>query len=185
MILGIDISTSCTGFCVIDESGEPVSFTCVDLKKVENFFDKAKSVRTHIVHLFLKYPIKEIIVEEFLQAFRSGSSSASTLFKLAKFNGIIQWICHDEFGMIVNGLNVNTARRLTGIKISRKVKETTKEQVLEQVKSIVGDKHEWPTKTLKSGPRKGQTVYDKTSYDMADAFVIAKAYWIEKNNKCD
>jgi hypothetical protein len=31
----------------------------------------------------------------------------------------------------------------------------------------------WPTKILKSGPRKGQEVLEIGCYDMADAYVIA------------
>ena len=34
---------------------------------------------------------------------------------------------------------------------------------------------------MKSGPRKGQTVLDTSSYDMADAYVLCAA-WM-KNNK--
>ena len=183
MILGIDISTSCTGFCVLNSEGELVSFSYVDLKKVENFFEKVKKVKFHIMELSIKYPIEEIVVEEFLQAFRTGFSSASTLFKLAKFNGIIQWVCHDHFKMKTTSLNVNTARKLTGIKITRKSDVSTKDQVLEQVSEIIGEKYDWPKKILKSGPRKGQEIVDKNSYDMADAYVIARARWIEKIKK--
>ena len=183
MILGIDISTSCTGFCVLNESGELVEFSFVDLKKVENFFDKVKKVKFHIMHLTIKYPIEEIVVEEFLQAFRTGFSSAATLFKLAKFNGIIQWVCHDHFNIKTSSLNVNTARKLSGIKIVRKSEMSTKDQVLEQVGKIVGEEYTWPKKVLKSGPRKGQEIVDKNSYDMADAYVIAKARWVEKREK--
>lgn len=183
MILGIDISTSCTGFCVLNEDGVVIDFSYVDLKKVENFFDKVKKVKFHIMHLTVKYSIDEIIVEEFLQAFRTGFSSASTLFKLAKFNGIIQWICYDHFNIETNSLNVNSARKLAGIKIIRKSEVSTKDQVLEQVIAEVGENHTWPRKILKSGPRKGQEIVDKNSYDMADAYVIAKARWIEKSKK--
>ena len=183
MILGIDISTSCTGFCVIDKSGNIVDFSFVDLKKVENFFEKVKKIKFHITHIIVSYPIEEIVVEEFLQAFRTGFSSASTLFKLAKFNGIVQWLCYDHFKLEVSSLNVNTARKLAGIKINRKLEKTTKDQVLEQVSKIIGGVYEWPTKVLKSGPRKGQTIIDKNSYDMADAFVIAKAKWVEKTQQ--
>lgn len=183
MILGIDISTSCTGFCVLSSEGELVEFSCVDLKKIENFFDKVKKVKFHIMHLTIKYPIEEIVVEEFLQAFRTGFSSASTLFKLAKFNGIIQWVCHDHFAMETRSLNVNSARKLSGIKIVRKSDISTKDQVLEQVGKMVEEKYSWPKKVLKSGPRKGQEIIDKNSYDMADAYVIAKARWVEKSQK--
>jgi len=169
----------------MNEKGEVVDFSFVDLKKVENFFEKVKKIKFHMTHIIVNYHISEIAVEEFLQAFRTGFSSASTLFKLAKFNGIIQWLCFDHFDIEVSSLNVNTARKLAGIKIDRKSDKTTKDQVLEQVSKDIGDVYKWPTKVLKSGPRKGQTIIDKNSYDMADAFVIAKARWVEKTQLID
>jgi hypothetical protein len=107
------------------------------------------------------------------------------LFKLAKFNGIIQWICYNDLDIEASPINVNNARKANNIIVlsKRKTTEPTKEQVLRQVKERVGDIFEFPTKILKSGPRKGQEVTNKVSYDMADAFVIAKAAWIEKSKK--
>ena len=98
MILGMDISTSCTGFCVLDDNAKIKNLSYVDLSK-------------------------------------------------------------------------------------KKTTETTKDQVLRQVKDEIGDAFDFPTKILKSGPRKGLEVTNKVSYDMADAYVIAKANWIEKNKK--
>ncbi len=187
MILGLDISTSCTGFCIVDEKGVPVHFSYVELTKVENFFEKAKKVKNHILGLMIKYPIEFISVEDYLTSFARGRSSSGTLFKLAKFNGIIQWICYNDLDIEASPINVNNARKANNITVlsKRKTTEPTKEQVLRQVKERVGDLFEFPTKILKSGPRKGQEVTNKVSYDMADAFVIAKAKWIENNQKSD
>jgi Holliday junction resolvasome RuvABC endonuclease subunit len=185
MILGIDISTSCTGFCVLNSEGKAIHFSCVELSKEKNFNKKVENVRIKISNILKDYEIQDIVVEESLQSFRRGLSSAATLFKLAKFNGIIQWLCYDNFQMITTAINVNTARKLNNIKVNKKLDKSIKDQVLDVVKEHVGDSFSFPMKTLKSGPRKGQTVTDKTSYDMADAFVIARARWIENNNKCD
>jgi Holliday junction resolvasome RuvABC endonuclease subunit len=185
MILGMDISTSCTGFCVVDEGGAPIHFSYVELNKEKNFFEKAKKVKNHMLGLLIKYPIDEIAVEDYLTSFARGRSSSGTLFKLAKFNGIIQWICYSDLGIEASPINVNNARKINNIIVlgKKKTTETTKEQVLRQVKERVGDFFVFPTKILKSGPRKGKEVTDKVSYDMADAFVISKAAWVEKNNK--
>ena len=87
--------------------------------------------------------------------------------------------------MQAHPINVNEARKLNEILVisQKKTTETTKDQVLRQVKDEIGDAFDFPTKILKSGPRKGLEVTDKVSYDMADAYVIAKANWIEKNKK--
>ena len=185
MILGMDISTSCTGFCVVNDKGKPVHFSYVELNKEKNFFEKAKKVKNHMLGLLIKYPIEKIAVEDYLTSFARGRSSSGTLFKLAKFNGIVQWICYNDLDIEASPINVNNARKANNIIVlsKKKTTETTKEQVLRQVKEKVGDIFEFPTKILKSGPRKGQEVTNKVSYDMADAFVIAKASWIEKTSK--
>lgn len=187
MILGLDISTSCTGFCIVDKSGMPVHFSNIELTKIENFFEKAKKVKSHILKLMIEYNIEEIAVEDYLTSFARGRSSSRTLFKLAKFNGIIQWVCYNDLDITAYPINVNNARKINNIVVLSKKKTTehTKDQVLRQVKEIVGEKFIFPKKILKSGPRKGQEVNEKSSYDMADAFVIAKAKWIENNEKSD
>lgn len=185
MILGMDISTSCTGFCVVNDEGEPVHFSRVELTKIENFFEKVKKVKTHILELMLKFPIETIAVEDYLTSFSRGRSSSGTLFKLAKFNGIIQWVCYSDFDMQAHPINVNNARKINNIVVlgQKKTTESAKDQVLRQVKEIIGEKFDFPTKVLKSGDRKGAEVIEKYSYDMADAFVIAKAMWIVKGEK--
>lgn len=187
MILGMDISTSCTGFCVVDDAGEPVHFSKVELTKVENFFEKVKKVKAHALNLMIQYNIEEIAVEDYLTSFARGRSSSGTLFKLAKFNGIIQWVCYNDLDIEAHPINVNNARKINNIVVlgKKKTTEHTKDQVLRQVKEVVGDKFIFPTKILKSGPRKGVEVYEKYAYDMADAFVIAKAMWLEKNQNRD
>lgn len=187
MILGLDISTSCTGLCIVNDKGEPVHFSKVELTSVENFFEKVKKVKTHILGLMMKYPIKEIAVEDYLTSFARGRSSSGTLFKLAKFNGIIQWVCYNDLDIQAYPINVNNARKINNIVVlgKKKTTEHTKDQVLRQVKEIVGDSFVFPTKVLKSGPRKGTVIYEKHAYDMADAFVIAKAKWIENNENSE
>lgn len=183
MILGLDISTSCTGFCVVNESGEPVHFSNVDLTCEKNFFEKVRRVKSHMVGIMLEYPIRQIAVEDHLTSFKRGRSSSSTLFKLAKFNGIIQWLCYSDLDIEAYPINVNNARKINNIVVLSKKKTpvSTKDQVLVQVKEIIGESFVFPTKILKSGPRKGLEVNEKSAYDMADAFVIAKAMWVEKN----
>jgi len=178
MILGLDISTSCTGWCVLDDLGRLVSIGYIDLKKEKNAFKKAKIVQQRLSNIHISHEIKKIFIEENLQTFRSGFSSAKTLSTLARFNGIVSFICYEEFKRDPEFLNVNSSRRSLGIKIQKEKDcgKSTKQQVLEWVSISLGDTgHKWPIKTLKSGPRKGQDVLEGGCYDMADAYVIAKA----------
>ena len=127
------------------------------------------------------HKITIVAIEENLQSFRSGFSSAQTLSSLAKFNGVIAYLCEDTFGLQPQFFNVNSSRKSVGLKIvsRRKGGADTKEQVLTWAKSKLGPSYLWPTKTLKSGPRKNQVVLEPGCYDMADAYVIACAAQLE------
>ena len=54
MILGIDVSTSITGFAVVAE-GEIVFYDSVDLRKYKNLFEKAERIKEAIFNLFDNY----------------------------------------------------------------------------------------------------------------------------------
>lgn len=178
MLLSLDISTSCTGYCVFDKGQTLVDYGAIELHKEKDFFKKVDLACDRLEEILSKYKIETVAIEESLQSFRSGFSSARTLFTLSKFNGIIQYMCYQKKLKIIT-YNVNTARRLAEIKIDRKAKESTKEQVLAQVE-LDNTKLKLPRKQLKSGPRKGLEVYQNSAYDIADAYVIGKAYCVEK-----
>jgi hypothetical protein len=174
-ILGLDISTSCTGWCVLDSKGEIIKIGYIDLVKEKSLFKKARIVKDEISNIHINYGIENVFIEENLQSFRSGFSSAKTLSTLAKFNGIVSFICFEEFSKEPVFFNVNSARKLLEISIKRKRDggSPVKEQLLEWAKSNV--KYNWPVKTLKAGPRKGKVIDDPRGYDMVDAYVIARA----------
>ena len=176
MILGLDISTSCTGWCLVDANGNLVKMGYISLQKENSPFAKASKVKRTLSELNINHNIERICIEENLQAFRPGLSSAKTLLTLARFNGVVSYLAQDEFCIIPEFINVNTARKSLGIKIvkGKKAEKSTKDQVLEWVDSQLKT-YDWPVKILKSGPRKGQTVLESSCYDMADAYVISRA----------
>lgn len=183
MILGLDISTSCTGWCIIDSADSRLlKIGFIDLSKEKQFLSKADIVRESLIVLLESHDIKDIFIEENLQAFRPGFSSAKTLMTLARFNGIVSYICKRDLCIEPQFINVNIARKVLGLKLDRKSKLSTKEQVFEWVDSKVDT--EWPVKVLKSGPRKGLSIISPNCYDMADAYVIASAgYNITKESE--
>ena len=178
MLLSLDISTSCTGYCLFDENGL-VDIGYINLSKHKGLFEKAFCVKQKIIELDDMYKINKVVVEENLQAFRPGLSSAKTLMTLAQFNGVVRWICHERLEVSVESINVNTARKNVGLKINKKDKsKTTKEKVLDWV-SQDDPAIAWPTKILKSGPNRGEKRVCNEAYDMADAYVIGKSHIIE------
>jgi hypothetical protein len=175
-ILGLDISTSCTGWCLLALDGTMVAMGYIPLSKLSGPFEKADRVAKELSAIGHEYDIADVFIEENLQAFRPGLSSAKTLLTLSRFNGIVSFICYNIFSLEPKFINVNFARKSLGIKIERERKcgISTKEQVRAWVNTNLDDtKYQWPIKILKSGPRKGQKIFDPVSYDMADAFVIA------------
>jgi hypothetical protein len=146
----------------------------IELSKHKDFYKKAAHIKSEISKINKKYNITKIGIEENLQAFRPGLSSAKTLMTLAQFNGTVRWICHEMLNVEIESINVNSARKSVGLKINRKSDASTKEQVLDWVK--LQENVKWPTKIMKSGPSKGKTRELSACYDMADAYVIGRAY---------
>mgnify|MGYP005814989961 FL=1 len=178
--LGLDISTSITGYCIIDTEGDHghrlISAGGIIISKTKDPYVKSTMVRDEFRKLRDQFKIDKIVVEENLQAFRRGLSSARTLSTLARFNGIVCFLAQDTLDVPVEMINVNSARSLVGLKIDRKSESSIKEQVLKWVQGIP-EFHgfDWPMKTLKSGPRKDQIIHAPECFDIADAAVICLA----------
>ena len=186
MLLSLDISTSCTGWCIFDVESNVRETGHINLSKHKGLYEKAAKVKAELLRMILCHDITEVAVEENLQAFRPGLSSAKTLMTLAQFNGVVRWLCHSELNVPVYSHNVNSARKSVGLKIDRKSTRKTKDQVMDwvsdnnrKVKSELT--MTWPTKILKSGPNKGRLRTCPEAYDMADAYVIGKAHFVLKN----
>tara|TARA_E500000331_G_C17068493_1_gene631502 strand:+ start:60 stop:611 length:552 start_codon:yes stop_codon:yes gene_type:complete len=176
MILGLDVSTSATGYCVLDNSGKLVDIGWIALAKHKELTDKGFVFRDYINDLLAANPdIEHVYIEEAFQRYARGMSSARTITRLASFNGIVQYICADMFGHAPDLISVSESRKLCGIKTQSKKKagKEVKEQVFEWVDNHL--RYKWPTKILQSGPRKGKTIIVPESRDMADAWVIATA----------
>ena len=186
MILGLDISTSITGYAVVAE-GELVNYGSIDLRKYKNTFTKANRMKESLLDLFEMYqlnnetscsmgsspfPIEHIFIEQPFTFFNSGGSSAKTMATRQKFNGIVSWIVHELFEIEPEYVGASQARKLCGIKVPRgqKAKQVVLKHLLENESAF---KIEY-TKFDNPKPE---------SFDRADAIVIAKAGYeiINKN----
>ena len=165
MILGLDISTSITGYTLID--GDKIILNSAwDTRKYKDFFEKVIHVKAGLEEIYEQYggQIEAVYIEQSLQSFRSGFSSAKTLSTLSRFNGIVSWIVFDKYKIKPEYLAATSARKLCGIKIPRGLK----------AKAVVLDyllKNE-PSFTIEY-TRHGNPKPD--SYDRADSIVIARA----------
>jgi hypothetical protein len=167
MILGLDISTSCTGYAILSASGQPVEIGHVSLDKLEGTWSKADAVREWAQIILSRWQIEHIFIEQSLSAFRPGFSSAATLGTLTRFNGIVSYIVRQAFSIDPEFIGATAARTKCGIKIKKgKGVPKGKEQVFQFVTANMLFR-EWP---------RGRTGKVKDHcYDEVDGFVIAEA----------
>tara|TARA_Y100000310_G_scaffold120829_1_gene119597 strand:- start:1222 stop:1755 length:534 start_codon:yes stop_codon:yes gene_type:complete len=172
MILGLDISTSITGYTVLDNKGNIIVCDHIDLRKEKNFFLKAAQIEGTLNVIRKSYFIEKVYVEQSLQSFRSGFSSAQTLSLLSKINGIVSWICYNIFGDEPRYLAATSARKLCGIKVPKgqKAKAVSLQFVVD---NVPGFEIEY---TRHGNPKAGYA-------DRSDSYVIAKAGWIREREE--
>lgn len=173
-LLGLDISTSCTGVCILDKNLNLVMLDAVKFpSSCITMFDKADRGIEEIKKLVSGKNIEKIFVEANAKMFMPGFSSADTLITLAKFNILLSYLSHKAFGAQVIDVNVSSARKAVGFKSNKADKRPKKEQVKDYVIAL---HPEFPYKKhiAKTGSKKNQEVYDASNGDMIDAWVIAK-----------
>lgn len=149
-------------------SGDDIIETFVwDTRSKKHFpslYEKASFIKEKFFDIRARYSVESIFVEQSLQSFRSGFSSAKTLSTLARFNGTISWFCWEVFGIKPLMIAASSARKLAGLKIKRgqKAKEKVLEFVLDKYPQIVVEY------TKHGNPKPGV-------YDMCDSIIIAIA----------
>ena len=178
LVLGLDVSTSCTGVCIIDNSVQPddkgsniLLLDKIEFKGCGTFFEKADRVHSELLrHVSrLRETPAVFALEEPLLGFQKGMSSAATITTLMRFNGIVSYIGRSLFHVDPVYISAAHARKLCGIKMQRTAVAgmSGKEQVFKHMsendlKHVVWDKK-----------KSGQPI--DASRDMTDAYVIAKA----------
>ena len=174
MILGLDISTTSTGYCILDADGEVIRAGAWETKNKNHYpdvFVKAKYIQENMYEIKAQFPIEKVYIETPFTFFGSGGSSAKTMAILQKFNGIISWLCYDVFQKTPHYFTAQQARKANKITIKKGL--DTKKQILDWVTQNT------PTLTVEHA-RHGNP--KPKYYDIADAIVIAKA-GLEKINE--
>ncbi len=183
IIIALDVSTSCTGVCVVDSEVQPndrgshiLYLDRIDFKGCDTLWSKADQVNTSLefVHdiIVRNHPshqsIDRVVLEEPLMGFRPGMSSAQTITQLMRFNGIVSYIARNVFEKEPEYIGSAHARKLCGIKLQKTaLGGPQKEQVFAHMAANDLKHVQWPiTKTGKVVP---------WSRDACDAYVIARA----------
>lgn len=176
--LGLDISTSIIGVCILDDQGNLKALDAIKLgsTKLTNLWEKADEGIKQIEEIvaragLVKSDIRRVFVESAMQRFSVGYSSAAVIITLAKFNGLVSYLCYKSFGFPVVEVNVNTARKNIGYINKKTDKRPVKDKVFELV---VAKKPSfpWQKHIATAGKSKGKEVFDTGMKDACDAFVI-------------
>jgi len=169
MVIGLDVSTSITGVTVISKNGKVIYNFAIDTRKYKNFFKKAEIILEKLKAL----PINPefVFIEQSLQSFRSGFSSAKTLSTLSRFNGVVSWICYQLWNIEPQYIAATSARKKCGITVPRgtKAKKVVIQYVVDNVPDVL------ITYTKHGNPK-------PQCFDMADSWVIARAGWLQCQN---
>jgi hypothetical protein len=180
MICGLDISTSITGYTIMDLKGNLVELGHIDLKKIKGIWKKVDEMKEFICHLNKTYKITNVFIEEPLSKFSRGKSSSGTISLLMRFNGIISYLIHQEMDIDPIYYPPSRARKICEIKMLSKAAakkqgekwKPQKEQAFDQMNSrdpFID--YEWPKK--RTGRLKDYC------YDQMDSYVIARAGFID------
>ena len=165
MILGLDISTSVIGIAVLDEDKNLMSYDAIKFKSDASLEERADFLSKEIQTLNTTWRIKHVFVEQPFIAFSGGKTTAVTMSKLQRFNGMC---CYGLYCIYRNSptlIQANKARGLVGIKVRRG--EKAKPVVLAWVEENYKGSFSYEM-TRHGNPK-------PTTYDMADAVVVARA----------
>lgn len=179
MVIGLDISTSIVGIAVLNDAGQIHEIHHVDLRKISgnDYCAMADCVEEKLRDIKSRNPDIDfkVFVEEAGKKYRRGTSSASTIFKLARFNGIVCFVCWKIFGHQPTELEVKNSRKKIGLEIPKFAKGTKYEVKKKIIKETVMNFLLKEYKAEEMGFKK--TNYDNWQVwcqDRADAIVIAK-----------
>lgn len=177
VFLGLDVSTSCTGLCLLDSTVPPddtgshiLHLDRIEFRGCTTFFQKADRVKQVLSdHATSGWKVDVFALEEPLLGFSRGMSSAATITTLMRFNGVVSYIGRDIFGVDPTYISAAHARKLCGVKLQRTsiAGMSQKEQVFKHMSENDLKHVVWPLK--KSG------VPIDASRDMTDAYVIARS----------
>ena len=176
LILGLDISTSNVGMVLL-ESGDSQRHRLIKangypISGIRGLYDKSCYIRDKLLEMTEGIKVDAVVVEESLMSFRRNMSSAGVIAILNRFNGIISFVARDTLKVPVHFVPSITARKTVGIKLDKSL--DTKLQIFDWVKSRPEmENYVWPTKVMKAGNRKGETVFEGHCFDISDAFVVA------------
>jgi Holliday junction resolvasome RuvABC endonuclease subunit len=167
MILGIDVSTSKIGYCVLDDKQNLKEVNFLKFKDGTLEERAQKFSLGELRRLKDTYNITHIRIEEPFTMFSGGKTTAGTMSKLQRFNGMISVLVYTLFNLQPELVPSRSARSKCGIKIKRG--ENTKKKIIEWVEQ------RYPKDFIVELTRHGNP--KPGTDDMADSIVVALSHF--------
>ena len=164
-ILGLDVSTSRVGVTILNSNADLIDCQVIKLNSKDELETRCDQLKNYLQLNYNKYNIKEIYIESPFVMFSGGKTTAMTMAKLQRFNGMVSWMVRNLYGTIAQPIAANKARGLVGLKIKRGEKA--------KLKAIEWVQKEYPEDFLVEYTRHGNP--KPGTDDMADSVVIARA----------
>jgi len=134
-ILGLDVSSSKIGLAILDYDKKILTSDVIKFKTDVSLENKAQMLENKLEKLKKFYFITDVFIEEPFVAFGGGKTTAQTVAKLQRFNGMCSYVvykCFDE--QPPKMINVRSARSKLGIKIPKGTKQgDAKKYIIEYV----------------------------------------------------
>ena len=164
-ILGLDVSTSRVGIAILNPNGNLIDCQVIKLNSKETLEERCFTVERFLQVNYSKYYMKEIYIEAPFVMFSGGKTTAMTMSKLQRFNGMVSYMVRKVFGFDAELIAANKARGAVGLKVKRG--EDTKKKVIEWVKQRYPKDFVFEL-TRHGNPKPGTD-------DKADAVIVALA----------
>mgnify|MGYP003131317927 CR=1 FL=1 len=164
-ILGLDVSTSRVGITVLSPEADLIDCQVVKLNSKDELEDRCDQLKKHLQINYNKYYIKEVYIESPFIMFSGGKTTAMTMAKLQRFNGMVSYMVRELYGVNAVSIAANKARGLVGLKVKRG--ENTKLKVIEWAQK------QYPKNFIVEYTRHGNP--KPGTDDKADSIVIARA----------
>ena len=163
-VLGLDISTTKIGIALLDDEKLIIS-DVIKLKSDMTLEQRAHIFEEKMLQIDDKHVIMDVYIEAPAMMFGGGRTTANTMAKLQRFNGMTSFIVSSVFEIEALQVNPLSARSVLGIKMPRKLPNKDKKRfIIDWVKEKYENDFKYDM-TRHGNPQPGTD-------DRADAIVV-------------
>mgnify|MGYP003119893911 CR=1 FL=1 len=131
MILGLDISTSRIGISILNKEEELLFCDAIKLNNKTSLSSRCIELEEYIKKI--NYNYEHVFIEEPFMMFAGGKTTANTMAKLQRFNGMCSYMIRKAFDIEPVLIPANKARKLAGITVKRGT--CTKTRVIQYIQA--------------------------------------------------